>query len=176
MTSWTFPGFGFRPNRDKVYLRDERSIHTEYRYAAGASLLLWSTASGSQGGTSTDLSPSFTPPLPTPCVIHYSCHLYCFRICSLPLNHFGVRLNMDDSSVHQRSSKLKSRRSIAHPPSARAAALKDNATTDIAALQAEHGSQQLTKKKSRGKSLGPGGIEALKETSANAAKVNIPFC
>ncbi|RVX67419.1 hypothetical protein B0A52_08772 [Exophiala mesophila] len=82
---------------------------------------------------------------------------------------------MDDSSVHQRSSKLKSRRSIAHPPSARAAALKDNATTDIAALQAEHGSQQLTKKKSRGKSLGPGGIEALKETSANAAKSPAPF-
>lgn len=82
---------------------------------------------------------------------------------------------MDDSAIEKRSNKLKSRQSIAHIPSARDAAYKDNATTDVSALQAQHANQQLaTKKKSRGKSLGPGGIEALKESSANATKVRIP--
>jgi len=78
---------------------------------------------------------------------------------------------MDDLKASRRSAKQKSRQSIAHIPSAKSSAFKDNATTDIAALQAEHSKNQAAKKKSRGKSLGPGGLDALTETSGNAAKV-----
>jgi hypothetical protein len=56
-------------------------------------------------------------------------------------------------------------------PSSRTAALKDNVTTDIAALQAQSNASQAAKKKSRGKSLGPGGLEALTETTGNLVKV-----
>jgi hypothetical protein len=55
-------------------------------------------------------------------------------------------------------------------PSTRTAASRDNATTDIAALKAQEAKQ--AKKKSRGKSLGPGGLEALTESSGNAGKVS----
>jgi kinetochore protein Spc7/SPC105 len=55
----------------------------------------------------------------------------------------------------------KGRQSLAHP---------QNATADIAALQRAHDAQ-AAKKKSRGKSLGPGGLEALTETSGNAIKI-----
>jgi hypothetical protein len=48
-----------------------------------------------------------------------------------------------------------------------------NVTTDIAALQRSRDAQ-LAKKKSRGKSIGPGGLEALTETSGNALKVRSP--
>lgn len=80
---------------------------------------------------------------------------------------------MDDLSAERRSAKPKSRQSIAHIPSSRSSAFKDNATTDIAALQAEHAKNLAAKKKSRGKSIGPGGLEALTETSANSAKVRM---
>lgn len=78
---------------------------------------------------------------------------------------------MDDSTTEPRARRPKSRQSIAHMPSARIPAIKDNATTDIAALQAQHNAAQTARKKSRGKSLGPGGLEALKETNANVDKV-----
>lgn len=81
-------------------------------------------------------------------------------------------MEMEELKSQRRSAKPKSRQSIAHIPSSKASAFKDNATTDIAALQAEHGkSLAAAKKKSRGKSIGPGGLEALTETSANAIKV-----
>jgi kinetochore protein Spc7/SPC105 len=64
---------------------------------------------------------------------------------------------------------LAKRKSIAHQPSS-ASTSKDNATTDVAALQRAEIAQ--AKKKARGKSLGPGGLEALKETSGNATKVD----
>jgi kinetochore protein Spc7/SPC105 len=79
---------------------------------------------------------------------------------------------MADAPTSPRSRRPKSRQSIAHVPSARTAAHKDNATTDIAALQAEHSQAQAARKKSRGKSIGPGGLEALNETTGNIAKVN----
>ncbi|KAK5064294.1 hypothetical protein LTR84_000127 [Exophiala bonariae] len=83
---------------------------------------------------------------------------------------------MDDLPAQRRSAKPKSRQSIAHIPSSKSSAFKDNATTDIAALQAEHGkSLAVAKKKARGKSIGPGGLEALTETSANVAKISTPF-
>lgn len=59
------------------------------------------------------------------------------------------------------------RKSIAHQPTSSG---KDNATTDIAALQRAE-ITQAGKKKSRGKSIGPGGLEALKEITGNASKV-----
>ena len=63
------------------------------------------------------------------------------------------------------------RKSIAHQPStATNASHRDNATADIAALQRAEAAE-AAKKKSRGKSLGPGGLEALKKTSGNATKV-----
>ena len=61
----------------------------------------------------------------------------------------------------------KARQSLAHVPA--------NATTDIAALQRAQDGQAAAKKKSRGKSLGPGGLEALTETSGNAMRVLLPF-
>ena len=78
---------------------------------------------------------------------------------------------MADHTADQRSSRPKSRQSIAHMPSAKTPSLRDNATTDIAALQARHTDARAAKKKSRGKSLGPGGVEALKESTGNATKV-----
>ena len=63
------------------------------------------------------------------------------------------------------------RKSIAHQPSsATADQARDNATADIAALQRAE-AVKAAKKKLRGKSLGPGGLEALKETTGNATKV-----
>ena len=78
---------------------------------------------------------------------------------------------MADTARSPRSSRPKSRQSIAHMPSSRATTLRDNATTDIAVLQAQNDEFKAAKKKSRGKSLGPGGLEALKETAGNTAKV-----
>jgi hypothetical protein len=90
------------------------------------------------------------------------------------LSHVALD-TMADASTSPRSRRPKSRQSLAHVPSTRTAALKDNATTDIAALQAEHGQAQAAKKKSRGKSIGPGGLGALDETTGNIAKVTISF-
>lgn len=78
---------------------------------------------------------------------------------------------MADSSTDRKPPKPKSRQSIAHIPSSRSSASKDNVTTDIAALHARNNAVQAAKKRSRGKSLGPGGLEALTETTGNAAKV-----
>ncbi|KPI39629.1 Kinetochore protein spc7 [Cyphellophora attinorum] len=75
---------------------------------------------------------------------------------------------MDNSTAATSRSK---RKSIAHIPSGTAVG-KDNATTDIAALQRAESARSVLKKKSRGKSLGPGGLEALKETSGNATKID----
>ncbi|KEF63247.1 uncharacterized protein A1O9_01224 [Exophiala aquamarina CBS 119918] len=82
---------------------------------------------------------------------------------------------MDDLTTECRPAKPRIRQSIAHIPSSKSPAFKDNATTDIAALQAEHGKNLAAKKKSRGKSIGPGGLEALTETSANSVKISTPF-
>ncbi|KIX93784.1 uncharacterized protein Z520_10409 [Fonsecaea multimorphosa CBS 102226] len=82
---------------------------------------------------------------------------------------------MADNTADQRSSRPKSRQSIAHMPSAKPPSSRDNATTDIAALQARHTNAKAAKKKSRGKSLGPGGLEALKESTGNAAETTTPF-
>ncbi|KAJ9633490.1 hypothetical protein H2204_006873 [Knufia peltigerae] len=82
---------------------------------------------------------------------------------------------MADSSTDRKPPKPKSRQSIAHIPSSRSSASKDNVTTDIAALHARNNAVQAAKKRSRGKSLGPGGLEALTETTGNAAKTPVTF-
>ncbi|EXJ78675.1 hypothetical protein A1O1_09077 [Capronia coronata CBS 617.96] len=82
---------------------------------------------------------------------------------------------MADSATDRKAPRPKARQSIAHVPSSKISALKDNITTDIAALQAQNNVAQVMKKKSRGKSLGPGGLEALTESTGNTTKTTAPF-
>lgn len=67
----------------------------------------------------------------------------------------------------------KSRQSIAYLPSKdRADDLKENITDNVSSSQRTRSTgPQVEKKKTRGKSLGPGGLEALKETNGNATQV-----
>ena len=71
------------------------------------------------------------------------------------------QVTMDKSPSKQR---VKSRQSLAHISS------RSNTTTDIAALRRDEENKAKTKC-TRGKSLGPGGLEALTETSGNAFRV-----
>ncbi|KAL4998204.1 hypothetical protein BDV10DRAFT_167484 [Aspergillus recurvatus] len=72
------------------------------------------------------------------------------------------------------SSRVRSRRSIAHVPRSRltAGGDKENATTDISASQplASRQSAPGKEKKSRSKSLGPGGLDALQASNGNRRK------
>jgi len=78
---------------------------------------------------------------------------------------------MDDNT--SRPNRPKARQSIAHIPSAHAPELNnENVTADVSSIQRSRSfARQVEKKKSRSKSLGPGGLEALKEGTGNAAKV-----
>ena len=73
------------------------------------------------------------------------------------------------------SGRPKARQSIAHlPMNDGTATSRENATTDVSNLQRANGSNaQASKINTRGKSIGPGGLEALLETSGNAGKVSI---
>jgi len=78
----------------------------------------------------------------------------------------------------RKPSRPKSRQSIAHLPTSNGTATdKENATTDVSALQkrADEVAAQPLKRKVRGKSLGPGGLEALKESNGNTSKVRAMF-
>lgn len=73
-----------------------------------------------------------------------------------------------------RPNRPKSRQSIAHVTTSKDLEFdKENATADLGSIRKRKlvGSDH-EKKKSRSKSLGPGGIEALKESAGNAIKVN----
>ena len=59
------------------------------------------------------------------------------------------------------------RKSIAHIPSIDTAGDKENVTVDAAALQSLSGAVEPKFKKARSKSIGPGGLAALKEDSGN---------
>lgn len=76
------------------------------------------------------------------------------------------------------SARPRSRRSIAHVPRSKLAAGldKENTTTDISASQPVTGSAKLPgkDKKSRSKSLGPGGLDALQDSNGNRRKVVHP--
>lgn len=73
------------------------------------------------------------------------------------------------------AARPKSRKSLAHVPSANAMN-KENMTADIGAM-AEHNKRaalgERPTKKSRSKSIGPGGLDALKDTSGNRRKVRM---
>jgi kinetochore protein Spc7/SPC105 len=68
----------------------------------------------------------------------------------------------------------KSRQSIAHLPSKNGAGeLKENVTDSISSSERSKSTgPHVDKKKTRGKSLGPGGLETLKETNRNATQVS----
>lgn len=66
----------------------------------------------------------------------------------------------------------KSRQSIAYLPSKDGTDdPKENVTDMISSAQRSRAGSQSDKKKTRGKSMGPGGLEALKETTGNATQV-----
>lgn len=74
--------------------------------------------------------------------------------------------------------RSRSRRSIAHVPRSKMTSLdKENATADIAAVQPLGNSTKpaAKDKKSRSKSLGPGGLDALQNSNGNRRKVGV-YC
>jgi len=76
-----------------------------------------------------------------------------------------------DVAAHMRP---RSRKSIAHMPSPDNDALlmdKENMTVDTSAIAAK--AALKLQKRSRSKSLGPGGIDALKEDAGNRRKVGV---
>ena len=64
------------------------------------------------------------------------------------------------------------RKSIAYLPPSDAAGDKENATVDSTSFNSMSSKTKSAAKKSRSKSLGPGGIDALKETTGNQAIVS----
>ena len=65
------------------------------------------------------------------------------------------------------ATRPKSRKSLAHIPSSQEMD-QENMTTGIGALA---GTKKAASKKSRSKSVGPGGLDALKDTTGNRRKV-----
>ena len=63
------------------------------------------------------------------------------------------------------------RKSIAHLPSSEVGGDKENATLDAAALTSMTGTGKQAAKRSRSKSIGPGGLDALKEGTGNKGGV-----
>lgn len=64
----------------------------------------------------------------------------------------------------------KSRKSLAHVPSAQTLD-QENMTADLGALTGKRGLPIDKPRKSRSKSIGPGGLDALKDTAGNRRKV-----
>lgn len=77
------------------------------------------------------------------------------------------------SDPNAKANRPKARQSISHLPSSDAITSdKENVTVDTTTLQnRKAASSRSDKKKSRSKSMGPGGLEALKESTGNSAKV-----
>ncbi|GKZ69139.1 hypothetical protein AnigIFM50267_004326 [Aspergillus niger] len=75
------------------------------------------------------------------------------------------------------SSRPRSRRSIAHVPRSQLTSTldKENATTNISSSQpiGERPKLSAKDKKSRSKSLGPGGLDALQDSNGNRRKINL---
>src|SRR2546423_4438084 len=71
-----------------------------------------------------------------------------------------------------KSNRPKSRQSIAHIPSTSAPNDNENVTADVSFMhKSKNATTHMEKKKSRSKSMGPGGLEALKENGGNAVEV-----
>lgn len=66
------------------------------------------------------------------------------------------------------------RKSLAHVPFADTSGDKENLTVDSAALLSLTAQGKRASKKSRSKSLGPGGLDALKEGTGNKQDVGFP--
>jgi len=83
------------------------------------------------------------------------------------------------ASPSARPNRPKSRQSTANVTSAKDVGYdKENATADLSSLRKRKfaaSDNEEKKKKSRSKSLGPGGLEALKESAGNTAKVARPY-
>lgn len=70
------------------------------------------------------------------------------------------------------ATRPRSRKSLAHTPSSRKMD-QENMTTDFASLASGKRGAPIEKagRKSRSKSIGPGGLDALKDTTGNRRKV-----
>jgi len=66
----------------------------------------------------------------------------------------------------------RSRKSIAHTPTADALGDKENLTVDVAGLTGLTAKNTSVVKKSRSKSIGPGGLDALHSDGGNRQKVD----
>ena len=78
---------------------------------------------------------------------------------------------MADTQSPKAPRMRQARKSISHVPSAEVSVDKENATLDAGAMSAFTTKVKQTAKKSRSKSLGPGGLDALKEGTGNKGKV-----
>ncbi|KAJ5684448.1 uncharacterized protein N7477_000793 [Penicillium maclennaniae] len=79
------------------------------------------------------------------------------------------------STRQDSAARVRSRRSIAHVPRSKTIGLdKENATTDIGAIPPFGNNEKAVtrEKKSRSKSLGPGGLDALQKSNGNRRKVS----
>lgn len=89
----------------------------------------------------------------------------------------GLLLPPTMSSRQDSAARVRSRRSIAHVPRSKMTSGldKENATADIGASQPfANGAKPAAKdKKSRSKSLGPGGLDALQNSNGNRRKVGL---
>ena len=63
------------------------------------------------------------------------------------------------------------RKSIAHTPSAYNIGMEENATINGGIIAGVHAPGKQAAKKNRSKSIGPGGLDALKESSGNKQDV-----
>ncbi len=68
------------------------------------------------------------------------------------------------------------RKSLAHVPSTDISGDKENLTVDSAALSSLTAQGKQAIKKSRSRSIGPGGLDALKEGTGNKQEVRILVC
>lgn len=86
---------------------------------------------------------------------------------------------MASRSDYAGSVRPRSRRSIAHVPRSKLTSGidKENSTTDIGAIQPHEAPAKTTRndKKSRSKSLGPGGLDALQDSNGNRRKSTTAF-
>ena len=77
---------------------------------------------------------------------------------------------LNTSSPKAQKARPRSRKSIAHVPASVTRIETENTGNEIVAN--DHLSGKLAGRKPRSKSLGPGGLDALKESTGNRQKVN----
>lgn len=77
------------------------------------------------------------------------------------------------NSPRQAATRPRSRKSITHIPSTDATSDKENLTVDTAGLASVPTQSTSRVKKSRSKSIGPGGLDALYSDAGNRRKVDL---